>query len=271
MNKLFLALDIDGTIAQHDGHIAPETIDAINTIRSFGHHIVLASGRSFEDMSPILTEVGLSSEWVVSTNGAVIFKNMDKSLYNSEYVPTEILEILPDKHLNHFKNVAPHANFVLEVADEGFYYDGVFNIPYTDKRKQQEMPLDELYGRTCLRLVVTDHISNGAFWQEEIKRYGEGIIGYHEPTENVWLELLHPEADKAYALEKIRKIVDIPKTNVVAIGDGHNDIKMLHWAKEEGLAFAMGQAHDDIKKAANRVTDRVEDLGVAKAILSLLD
>lgn len=265
MQKLFIALDIDGTIARHDGYIAPETVETIKSTQDAGHHIIFASGRSFSDIAPVLETVGLNTEWLVSTNGAVTFKNVAEN----KYVEYNFLEMLPDEHVNYFKNVAPHANFMIEVHGEGFYYSKVFDMPYIDNVEKIKTDLDSFYGKKSLRLIVTDHIDKEAFWMEQVDTYGEGIIGTHTGAGKVWVEILHKEANKASALETIRKELGVPLHNVVAIGDGHNDIRMLKWAGEHGKSFAMGQSHEDVKRAANFVTYNVENLGVAKTLEAL--
>ena len=47
---------------------------------------------------------------------------------------------------------------------------------------------------------------------------------------------------------------------MLAIGDGRNDIEMLRWA---GRGVAMGQAVEDVREAADAVTDTVHDDGAA--------
>lgn len=266
MQKLFIALDIDGTIAKHNGYIAPETVASIKVAQDAGHHIILASGRSFNDVAPVLETVGLATEWLVTTNGAVTLKNVA----GKEYVEYSFLEILPDEHIDHFRLVAPHANFMIEVHGEGFYYSPVFDMPYIDKVEKIKTDLDSFYGKKSLRLIMTDHIDSEFFWREQVDSYGKGLIGTHDAAGKVWVEILHEEANKAAALETIRKELDIPRQNVVAVGDGHNDIEMLKWAAEHGASFAMGQANDDVKASASMVTGKVEDLGVVEALKYLL-
>jgi hydroxymethylpyrimidine pyrophosphatase-like HAD family hydrolase len=54
------------------------------------------------------------------------------------------------------------------------------------------------------------------------------------------------------------------------MGDGRNDIEMFEWAKNiGGLAFAMGQAPDEVKSAATNITSSVTDDGVATVLSGL--
>jgi Cof subfamily protein (haloacid dehalogenase superfamily) len=78
-----------------------------------------------------------------------------------------------------------------------------------------------------------------------------------------FLEIMHPEADKAKALEIIAKHYGIERHEVMAIGDSYNDIEMLEWA---GLGIAMGNAFETVKDAADFVTASNEEEGVAEAL-----
>ncbi len=72
-------------------------------------------------------------------------------------------------------------------------------------------------------------------------------------------------------MERVRQQLGIPAARLVAVGDGRNDIDMLHWAAAEGVGVAMGQAPDEVKAAANAVTLPVDDDGLALYLEALLD
>ena len=53
------------------------------------------------------------------------------------------------------------------------------------------------------------------------------------------------------------------RSQVMAFGDGENDIAMIKFA---GIGVAMGNASDDVKAAADYVTDTVDNGGIEKAL-----
>ena len=69
---------------------------------------------------------------------------------------------------------------------------------------------------------------------------------------------------KAKALADLAQDLGISATEVMAIGDGNNDLEMLEFA---GLSIAMGNANDAVKEMADFVTASNEESGVAQAIL----
>jgi hydroxymethylpyrimidine pyrophosphatase-like HAD family hydrolase len=75
-----------------------------------------------------------------------------------------------------------------------------------------------------------------------------------------WLDLAPVGVSKASGLELVATELGIDAVDVLAVGDGRNDVEMLRWA---GRGVAMGQAIDGVQEAADAVTDSVHDEGVA--------
>jgi hydroxymethylpyrimidine pyrophosphatase-like HAD family hydrolase len=75
--------------------------------------------------------------------------------------------------------------------------------------------------------------------------------------------VLSPGVSKGKALEKLVAHLQVPLGEVIAIGDGTNDISLLTVA---GVAIAMGNAADEVKAIADYVTLDVDHSGLAAAI-----
>ena len=61
--------------------------------------------------------------------------------------------------------------------------------------------------------------------------------------------------------------LDVAPADVLAVGDGFNDVEMLEWA---GRGVAMGQAPDDVQAVADAVTGTVADDGLAAELARYL-
>ncbi len=68
---------------------------------------------------------------------------------------------------------------------------------------------------------------------------------------------------KASGLAHVLDQLDLEPSDVLAIGDGRNDIEMLRWA---GRGVAMGQAVEEVRAAADDVTAPVHEEGAAVEI-----
>ncbi|HCK0311243.1 TPA: HAD-IIB family hydrolase, partial [Listeria innocua] len=75
------------------------------------------------------------------------------------------------------------------------------------------------------------------------------------------LEILPANSDKKTAVEALGKYYGIPRERIITFGDGENDIGMLQYA---GTGVAMANASDNVKAAANQLTDTNEADGVYK-------
>jgi Cof subfamily protein (haloacid dehalogenase superfamily) len=78
-----------------------------------------------------------------------------------------------------------------------------------------------------------------------------------------YLEITHQAVDKATALLALGQQLGIALAQMVAIGDGENDMAMLRLV---ALGIAMGNASSTVQEAADWVTDANNHDGVAVAI-----
>ena len=76
-------------------------------------------------------------------------------------------------------------------------------------------------------------------------------------------EIMNKGVSKGKAVETLAKEYGILKDEVIAIGDGENDLSMISYA---GLGVAMGNSSDYIKEHADYVTDTNVNGGVGKVI-----
>lgn len=78
-----------------------------------------------------------------------------------------------------------------------------------------------------------------------------------------FLEFTHKEVDKGLGLKKLGEYLGIKREEIIACGDAGNDLSMVKYA---GLGVAMGNATEEIKQAANFITDSNDEDGIVKVI-----
>ena len=87
-------------------------------------------------------------------------------------------------------------------------------------------------------------------------------------SEAFYLELVPKGIDKAASLSRLLERTRIKQEEVIAIGDGFNDVSMIRFA---GLGVAMANAQPPVKANADRITQYTNDEdGVARFIQELL-
>jgi len=261
-----VALDIDGTLLKWiEGigttyeEISRPVYDAVHRAMDDGVHVVLASGRSPHAMTTVADLLDLHSNgrdplerlWVVASNGAVIFR----------YPPVEVVH---EETFDAAPAVAAildhHPNALVAVEERGVGY-----------RVNRPFPMGELSGELTIadvadlisvpvsRVIIRDPEATADDFVELAARLGlqgtDYVVGW-----TAWLDLAPMGVTKASGLELVAAELGIDAADVLAIGDGRNDIEMLRWA---GRGVAMGDAPLEVQAAADDVTEDLHRDGVA--------
>jgi Cof subfamily protein (haloacid dehalogenase superfamily) len=261
--RWLIALDVDGTVLREDGSLGDDTSSEVRRVAALGHEVMIATGRSVSMTLPVLDRLGLTSGYVVCANGAIVLgRDAAAPLgYSTAFVetfdPTEVLTTIRG-HLE-------GASFAVEDADGVFRYTGSFPEGAL-AASRQKVPFHELLNVRATRVVV---ISPGHAIEDFLAVVEK--MGLHQVSYNVgwtaWLDIAPDGVNKATGLERVRAQLGIPRDRVLVMGDGRNDIDMLHWAVAGGgVGVAMGQAPDEVQDAASERTASDLDDGVAVAL-----
>jgi HAD superfamily hydrolase (TIGR01484 family) len=261
-----VALDIDGTllkwvegVGQTHEQVSPAVHDAVRRAHDAGAHIVLCSGRSPHGMTLVADLLDLPREaadplWVVASNGAVVFR----------YPPTEVVhEETFDARPAVEAILREHPTALVAVEERGVGYR--VNRPFPAGELSGEMVITEvadLVAEHVSRVIIRDPDATAEDFVDLGKRLGlhgtDYVVGW-----TAWLDLAPVGVSKASGLAHAAAALGVDAADVLAIGDGRNDIEMLQWA---GRGVAMGQAVEEVIAAADDVTGTVYDDGAATAL-----
>jgi 5-amino-6-(5-phospho-D-ribitylamino)uracil phosphatase len=263
-HRLLIALDVDGTLIHEDESIGDAVIEQVRRVRAIGHEVTLATGRSWESALPIPIRLGLQPEYVVCANGALTMKR-DASGPDG-YVRFHVETFDPTDVLRTIRPHLPTGSFMVE-DPSGFrrYTEGMTDWELSNAVM---VPFDDLAGRPATRVVVVSPEHGEEEFLRVVDRMGLHKVSYSIGW-TAWLDIAPEGVNKATALERVRAWLGVDPSDVVAVGDGRNDIDMLRWAASAGRGIAMGHAPEDVKVAASEVTATVVDDGVARVLESL--
>ncbi|MFJ7749804.1 HAD family hydrolase [Arthrobacter sp. NPDC097144] len=261
-NVHLVALDVDGTLVDHDGHMSPGVRESAEAAIAAGHQLVIATGRSYGAALPVLERLGITKGYCVASNGGVTLR-VDTSLPDGYEVLDRVV-FDPKPALDALRIKLPTAKFALEDSSGNFlsterFQDASFGV------EAQAVDFERLRSAEAVRVVVFSVDSTA-------EEFGEAVraIGLHGVTYSVgwtaWLDIAAEGVTKASALEKVRSSLGIDRKYTVAMGDGRNDIEMLGWAAR---GVAMGQAPQEVLEAATEVTGTVYEDGAATVLRSL--
>ena len=266
--RWLIALDVDGTVLHEDGTLSDAVVTEVQRVQELGHVVTLSTGRSVSMTVPILERLGITPEYVVCANGAITLKRAVAGLdpVAPMYVREHVETFAPAEVLTTIRSHLEGARYAVEDEEGVFLYSGG-EFPEGDiEAAGTEVEFEELLGVSATRVVV---ISPGHAIEDFLAVVEK--MGLHRVSYNVgwtaWLDIAPDGVNKSVALERVRRLLKVPRERVMAVGDGRNDIEMLEWAAASGRGVAMGQSPDEVKAVASETTlTDVED-GVA-AILS---
>ena len=262
-NRWIIALDIDGTVLREDGSLSEVTAAEVTRVADLGHEVMLATGRSVSMTLPVVDRLGITPEYLVCANGAIVLgRNPDAPLgYARVHVdvfdPTEVLTTIRG-HLE-------GASYAVEDEEGIFRYTGYFPDDALSG-SSIKVEFDQLLGIEATRVVVIspDHATEDFLSVVD-------MMGLHKVSYNVgwtaWLDIAPDGVNKATGLQFVRDALSVPGDRILAIGDGRNDIDMLEWAVAGGgLGIAMGQAPAEVAAVATERTRTDIDDGVAATL-----
>ena len=258
MDIKLIALDLDDTLLDEKRRITPVVKQAIAEATEAGILVVLASGRMLPSAMPIHTALELKSPliccngaYVCHPDGEVIFRcPIDRETSNTviDYARANGLYIQYYVGNDYFYETPGEESALYEKlsAVHGIHIDDLAAL---------ETGSDKLL---MIRLPNVDREieeAKVAFPSLSIAR-----------SKAFYIEINNPGATKGAALEALAKHYGFTKDQVMAIGDGTNDLPMLEYA---GASVAMGNAVDEVKAACKFMTTSCNEDGVAKAIYKL--
>jgi Cof subfamily protein (haloacid dehalogenase superfamily) len=265
-DRWLIGLDIDGTLVHDDGYLSPVVAKEVRRVRDLGHEVVIATGRSAPNAVPVVRDIGLENGFLVSSNGAVTVE-LDSG-HPKGFTISNVITFDPAEVLSQLIENLPEAHFAVEDVDGSYRFHRPFPT-HALGDQNFETPLEELMHKEVSRVVVLSPQHDVNEFLGLISKIGLASVSYAIGY-TAWLDISPQGVTKASALEEQRSRLGIEKNQVLVMGDGRNDIEMFEWAKTSGgLAFAMGQAPDEVKEAATNITESVSDDGVASVLAGL--
>ncbi|WP_077328825.1 Cof-type HAD-IIB family hydrolase [Virgibacillus siamensis] len=255
MSVRAIFIDMDGTLLNASKRISDRNLKAINRLTNRGIKVFLATGRHYEVTAPFHKEIGLRTP-MICLNGAAIYEALTGSVMQMRTVQ------LDDEKFHRLtaenSNVTIHtANglYCKEITEEIEYWTKVGKIAPSYIGDLRQANYQDVFkysvktGGSCPDLSAMFHK------EAEVINWKDGF------------ELVAPNVSKWFGIKSLLRAFQINPSEVAAIGDGPNDIKMLQRA---GVGAAMANASDEVKAAADIVTGHHEHDGLAEFIESYL-
>lgn len=259
MQYKLLAVDIDGTLLNNKREITVKTKKAVRQAIDRGVVFTISSGRPVQGVEMITKQLEVDIP-VITYNGAMVITGTSRNVIYSCIMREEdalLVEKLGRERNTTMAIWSDNQLFVNRMDERAAKYSQLSGTQpklYGDIR--------ELLEKGITKLLWYDEIERINAFEREMHEHLGSSVNFHT-SQPIFLEFVDAKASKAIALEKLGEHFGIRREEMIAIGDGYNDLSMLEYA---GLGVAMENAPEDIKKRADYVTLSNEDDGVAHVI-----
>jgi len=247
--------DIDGTLYSHKTkRVPPSAIRAIKAMQERGIKVFLSSGRNYY----LIRKTGILD--IVKPDGLVMMNGSCAQIGNELIYRYPI----PESVVNAMINFSTRLKFGLTLIEEK---EG--HINYIDDRvidahakygtrfpQPRKFPVP--YDRVVYQMIAFCDSFDESLFLPHLKdckaaRWDEYAV-----------DIMPRDSDKAKGIMAVLEHYGLNIDNALSIGDGNNDIEMLQFT---GTSVAVGGALLEVKRAADFITDDIDDGGWAKAML----
>jgi Cof subfamily protein (haloacid dehalogenase superfamily) len=247
--------DIDGTLVSFDTHLVPDSARcALEELRRRGVQVFIASGRHKASINNL---PGLTFDGYVTINGTmatveregrteVVYRHpipqedIRSWIHYLEQEPRSTIMVSEDELLMNYTN--NDMEQIFELLN--------FPVPPTGD-------LRALLSKPVYQIITT-------FTEEEEVRLMAHLP--HCKTTRwhpLFTDIIEREGSKAHGIEALIRHLGYSRDEIMAFGDGGNDVEMLRFA---GVGVAMGNAPESVRAQADYVTDAVDADGVLHAL-----
>ncbi len=246
-----IALDVDGTLVDGENVMSEAVRAAVHAVRDAGIETVIATGRGVPGVMDAADNLRFTEGYGVASNGAVTFR------YDPEVELLDVVTFDASEAVRRVLEHMPEALVAVEEVGIGFR----LNKPFPDNEILGQFVVEDvesLIAEPVARVVIRSAEHSRDEFTAIVNDLGltgtNYYIGY-----SAWLDLAPEGVSKASGLEFLCGKLGIDRSEVLAVGDGNNDLEMIEWA---GRGVAMGQAPDDVKAVADAIVGTIDEDGL---------
>ena len=266
--KLLVA-DIDGTLLGKSRNISAADREALARACDLGMQVSLSTGRVAQASLPIINQLSLDGCHIFSDGALVSNPIEDEEVYVQPISKELVRQAVEFAHLNEIDlefystthYFAERESWSTDIRRQFFGIEPTI-IDFTDLWQRER-----IIKGTLTVTSPEEKAKAGSFCSQfKISLDFSGTKSPAYPKVD-FINVLAPGVSKGKALETLASHMGISMNEIIAIGDGANDISLL---SSVGLAIAMGNAPGEVKSAADYITLDVDHGGVAAAIEKFL-
>lgn len=264
-----IAMDMDGTLLDESQRIPEENVKALREASARGVKLAICSGRLTSDASYFAEDAGLDDCAILGLNGAYGLMKPHGEPFVCRYMRKDALDacirVLEENRVVYScfagNAMAVSRAFVTGSEEKAW----ATNIQRRGSGIVYTVGMAGVYGlceKGVNKIVYVERES-----RERLRRVREAIEGVRGvKVTSSWvtnIEMMPEGVDKGMAVRELAERIGVRREEVMCVGDYDNDVEMVAYA---GLGVAMGNGSEAVKLAADVVTGRNDEAGVAQAV-----
>jgi hypothetical protein len=258
MSIKLLVFDLDGTLLDIEHKLQRKTIEAVKQVREKGIKTMVATGRMYRSAKPH-TKLLEIVDPIITYNGALVIDPKDERELFHAPIPFDIADEITKMVVQNGYHLQLYIDDNLYVAEKNKYTDTYYEIAGIEANYVGR--LDKFLNEEPTKMLIIEEDENK---QVEIKNFLK--VNFEDKIElsssySSFIEITKKDISKAVPLKEIAAEFDIKQEEVMAFGDGLNDLKMIEWA---GTGIAMQNAHPELQEHADATAHDHNDLGIAR-------
>lgn len=248
-NYKLLAADLDGTLLTNDKNIGERTLTSLRKAIEGGMIFAIATGRAWPGVRRYAVQIPVNGPVITIDGSMIVDPVSEKILYSQPLEYEDAVRLL---------NMGVERSVTQVIWCRNRLYGTILNDRMEDYSKRfaggmevlKAEYFEQLAKDGISKVLWYDTPDNVTGWVEQLRAASfESLTAC--TSEPYFVEIFNAKVSKAKALEQISSMYNIQPDEMIAVGDGGNDVPMLHYA---GLGIAMGNASDTVKKEADAVT-----------------
>lgn len=263
-NIKMICLDLDGTLLQDNGEVSQEDKDTLRQCIVHGVLVYLVSGRPYFFTKYIANQIDPNVK-VICSNGGYYEKGFQTCKVSiDEKAMLDIVETLQAYDCHAFYKNETYI-YTKDAYDERFLYDHMHKdkkeFPYT--LSYCSLQDEELLTQAVEIVKILVYNFDKEKLQQARTHLENNLLLSISSYNDISFDINAKGVDKGVAIHDVCQHHGIDPKEVMAIGDGENDIAMF---EAIGLSIAMDNANEHIKKICVDTTSTYQENGVSKAI-----
>lgn len=264
-NVKMIVTDLDGTLLDLDKSYSLNVKNYLAKLKDEGILIVLATGRILDSAIDV-TDGAEFASYIIASNGCIVYDMKNKKEIQTKNIPmadviklcrnyfhkTDFIDICNRHYYNNLsRNETVDEGFTKKIRDVKTFFTNEQQVTLLGLANKNKDALMDIYNEI-----------------EQCYPEYEVFIMQDSFSDNKWVEVMPKNVNKISGIKSICEIENIDLEDVLAFGDGLNDVEMI---QNVGIGVAMGNSLDELKSNAKYVAPSHREDGVYKFLKEHFD